>query len=269
VPLKKVLEVVARESGAQVLFYGTVAGNINIDLNDEPLEDALRQIFQGRNAAYFYASLPAGVGTSSLLALTEIHLFANANEASDPSIFDSPARPSAAIRASRAMVQVGTAGKHSVDTELPSRLAQAQDVQGRKDAADELGKSWSEDAVEPLGDALAGDPSAAVREAAAQALGETWSESAVQPLIDALAYDSDALVREQAARGLAQTAGEEAINALVFALLGDPRWYVRDAAAEALGTIGGRYATGALARAATNDPDDWVRETAATYAVKR
>jgi hypothetical protein len=269
VSLKKVLEVVARESGARVLFYGALEGNVSIELKNAPLEEGLWRILQGRNTAYFYSSQLNGFGNAPKLELTEIHVFANADEASDPSIFDSPGRPSAAIRASRAMVQVGVGSKHPVDAELLSQLAQAQDVQARKDAADELGKSWSEDAVEPLGDALAGDPSAAVREAAAQALGKTWSESAVQPLIDALAYDSDALVREQAARGLAQTAGEEAINALVFALMRDPRWYVRDAAAEALGTIGGRYADEALARAAANDPDGWVRETAASYAVKR
>jgi hypothetical protein len=268
VPLKKVLEVVARESGARVLFYGALEGNVSIELKNASLEEGLRRILQGRSVAYFYASRLGGVGSSPLLELTEIHIFANADEASDRLIFDSPARPSAAIRASRTLVPVGAASKHPVDAELLSQLAQSQDVQARKVAADELGKTWSEDAVGPLGDALTGDPSAAVREAAAQALGKTWSESAVQPLIDAMSYDSDALVREQAARGLAQTAGEEAINALVFALLGDPRWYVRDAAADALGTIGGRYANEALARAAANDPDGWVRETAGSYAVK-
>lgn len=268
VPLKKVLEIVARESGARVLFYGKVAGNINIDLIDEPLDEALRQIFQGRNAAYFYDSRPAGIGASPVLALNEIHVFANADEVSHPLTFDSPARSNATIRPLSATARMSGANKHSADAELLSQLAQSQDAQARKAAAENLGKSWSEDAVQPLGDTLAGDPSAAVREAAAQALGKTWSESAVQPLIDALAYDSDALVREQAARGLAQTAGEEAINSLVFALMGDPRWYVRDAAADALGTIGGRYANEALARAAANDPDGWVRETAASYAVK-
>jgi hypothetical protein len=268
-PLKKVLEVVARESGARVLFYGALDGNVSIELKNAPLEEGLRRILQGRNTAYFYSSQLNEFGNAPKLALNEIHVFANADEASDPSIFASPARASTAIRPLPATAQMGGANKHSADAELLSQLAQSQDAQARKDAADILGKSWSEDAVEPLGDALAGDPSAAVREAAAQALGKTWSESAVQPLIDALAYDSDALVREQAARGLAQTAGEEAINALVFALMRDPRWYVRDAAAEALGTIGGRYADETLARAAANDPDGWVRETAASYAVKR
>jgi hypothetical protein len=267
-PLKKVLEIVAGESGARVLFYGALEGNVSIELNNAPLEEGLRRILQGRNTAYFYSSQRNGFGNAPKLALNEIHVFANTDEASDPSIFDSPARAGAAIRPLLATAQMGEASMRSVDAESPNRLAQSQDAQARKNAAENLGKRWSEDAVEPLGDALAGDPSAAVREAAAQALGKTWSESAVQPLIDALAYDSDALVREKAARGLAQTAGEEAINALVFVLMGDPRWYVRDAAADALGTIGGRYADEALARAAANDPDGWVRETAASYAVK-
>ena len=267
VPLKTALEVVARESGAWVLFYGRLDGEVSAELEKLPLEEGLRRILQGRNTAFFYSSQFAGLGNAPNLELTEIHVFANAEEASDPLIFDAGARPGAATRASRAVAQIGAPSNRPVDSLLPSQLAESQDAPARKAAADELGKSWSEDAVEPLAEAVAGDPSAAVREAAAQALGKTWSESAVQPLIDALAYDSDALVREQAARSLAQTAGEEAIDALVYALMRDPRWYVRDAAAEALGTIGGRYANEALARAAANDPDGWVRETAASYAV--
>ena len=269
VPLANVLELIAKKTGARVFFNGRLNGNVSVELKNAPLEEGLQRILQGRNTAYFYSSQLNGFGNAPKLALTEVHVFASAVKASDPSIFDSPARTSTAIRPLPATAQMGEANKHSADAELLSHLAQAQDVQARKDAADELGKSWSEGAVGPLADALAGDPSAVVREAAAKALGKTWSESAVQPLIDALAYDSDALVREQAARGLAQTAGEEAIDALVFAMLGDPRWYVRDAAAEALGTIGGRYADEALARVAANDPDGWVRETAASYAVKR
>jgi hypothetical protein len=92
-----------------------------------------------------------------LLTLVGIFALNSTDEASDPSIFDSPALARAAIRSRPATAQTGGANKHSADAELLSQLAQSQDAQARKDAAENLGKSWSEAAVEPLGGALAGE----------------------------------------------------------------------------------------------------------------
>jgi len=308
VSLPNLLEMVAQKTGARILLHGPADETVSMTFQKVPLEEGLRRLLGERNAAYFYSSQSKGVAKSPDVILKEVLIFGTGAGASSEIRVFTVSQSSSDQGNWRA---VGTIAKDAngpsgggeydpVIAGLAKQLLEEKNAESRKEAAENLGETWDENAATPLTEALFQDPdsnvraaaakalgetwnehvvvplteamlqdsSAAVREAAAQALGKTWSESAVLPLIDALAYDSDALVREQAARGLARTVGEEAIDALTYALTHDPRWFVRDAVASALGTIGGREALSALARAETDDRDEWVRETAAYAAVK-
>jgi hypothetical protein len=237
------------------MFHGSSEETITAEFKNETLEEGMRRLFQGRNLAYFYAASDARK-SRRLVAL----LILGTNEAGSggDNFFSTPYVNAQKTRGTL-LVEDGQALPRR---ELARLLAESRDTAERVRAATELGKTWSEGAVNPLTEALAADPSASVREAAAGALGRTWSEGAVQPLTEALAGDRDGRVREQAARALAQTGGEEAVPALAAALERDRRWFVREAAALALGTIGGRDALDALIRASRADRDPWVREAA-------
>ena len=298
VPLAKLLAVIAERTGARIVVHGTAEENLSIEFHDLPLEEGLRRIVRGKNAAFFYDS-NAQISTGGVTArLFEMRIFIGGDDGTQATIFN-PISPAVADMHPKAKVSTDQIHQNPILAALTKRLRQATGAQERKEAAKALGKltdaaaieslsgalsadaessvriaaaealakTWDESAVIPLSWSVVSDGNSAVREAAAKALGLTWSQDAISPLIEALSTDRDALVREQAARALGQTAGEEAIAALAHALAHDPRVFVRDAAAEALGTIGGRDALDALARASVADRDEWVRETAAISAI--
>jgi len=298
-PLATVLEIIAKKTGALIFLHGSAEETVTVEFRQQPLEEGMRRILRGKNAAYFYAAKSSAPGKAALLALSEVRIFGLSGSVSEQATIFAATQSGMEIRGPRGMVESAHKATDPLTAELARRLLEAKDSQARKEAAaalarvsdpaalgalgqaltedaeasvraaaaDALGKTWDEDAVAPLAQAVLGDSSASVREAAARALGATWSEYAVSSLTMALANDPAAMVREQAARALAQTAGEEAVQALTQALTQDPRWFVRDGVASALGAIGGRDALEALGRSATDDRDEWVRETAALAAV--
>jgi hypothetical protein len=262
-PIRAVADLLAEKGGVRVMFHGLSEESVTAELKNETLEEGIRRLFQGRNLAYFYATAdgrkPGRLVAVLILGTSEAE-YGGDNFFSTPHVHAQDNRGGDGTLLAK--------GEQALPSgELAQLMAESQDSAERERAAAELGKTWTERAVNPLTGALAADPSASVREAAAGALGKTWSESAVQPLIEALAGDRDGRVREQAARALAQTAGEEAVPALAEALERDRRWFVREAAALALGTIGGRDALEALMRASRGDRDAWVREAAAMAAL--
>jgi hypothetical protein len=256
-PIRAVVDLLAEKAGVRVMLHGASEETITAEFENQTLEEGMRRLFSGHNLAYFHTAAEARqprrlvavliLGTGE--GLYGGKSFFSASDVHPQEIYDGGAPP--------------VNGKQARSgAELARLLAESTEPAERVRAATELGKTWSEGAVNPLMEALAADPSATVREAAAAALGATWSEGAVQPLIEALAGDRDGRVREQAARALARTAGEQAVSALAEALEQDRRWFVREAAALALGTIGGREALDALMRASRSDRDSWVREAA-------
>ena len=101
-----------------------------------------------------------------------------------------------------------------------------------------------------------------VRLYAAEALGETGSERAVDPLIKALETDEDSDVREWAAYGLGEIGSERAVDSLIKALETDEDNSIRRWAAEALGSTESERAVDSLIKALETDEDSSVREMA-------
>ena len=296
VPLPKILEAVARASGARIVLHGAIDETVSADIEDLDIEEGLKRLLRGRNAVFYYKSKIIEPEDVSGWALSEVQIFGFSGESMDlVTSFDFGAEAVTNFAKGREAKPAIEVPRDPVIDGLAKQLLESNDGEARRNAARELGqvddpevieplseallndaddsvrsaaasalaKTWDEGAVGPLALSALHDESEEVREASVRALGATWSEDAVPTLLMVLSSDADAMVREQAARALAQTAGTEAIDALIQALNHDPRWFVRDAAASALGTIGGGEALEALALAAFDDRDGWVKKTAA------
>jgi hypothetical protein len=302
VPLPKVLEAIARASGARIVLHGAIDETVSADIEGLSIEEGLKRFLRGRNAVFYYKSNSTEPGNTSGWSLSEVQIFGLNGESSMDLVtsFDFGAEAVTNLAKGRETRSAIETPRDPVIDGLAKQLLESSDGEARRDAVRELGqvddpdvieplseallkdaddsvriaaasalgKTWDEGAVAPLALSALHDDSEEVREAAVRALGTTWSEDAVSTLLMVLSSDGDAMVREQAARALAQTAGSEAVDALIQALNHDPRWFVRDAAASALGTIGGGEALDALAMAAVDDPDGWVKETAADSAAR-
>jgi len=301
VPLPKVLEAIARASGARIVLHGAIDETVSADIESLSIEEGLKRFLRGRNAVFYYKSKSIEPGDASGWSLSEVQIFGLNGESMDlVTSFDFGAEAVTNLaKACETRPAIETPRDPVIDG-LAKQLLESSDGEARRNAVRELGqlddpdvirplseallkdaddsvriaaasalaKTWDEGAVAPLALSALQDDSEEVREAAVRALGTTWSEDAIPTLLMVLSSDGDAMVREQAARALAQTAGPEAVDALIQALNHDPRWFVRDAAASALGTIGGGEALDALAMAAVDDPDGWVKKTAAVSAAK-
>jgi HEAT repeat protein len=106
----------------------------------------------------------------------------------------------------------------------------------RSQAAEDLGRLNSDEAVTCLVERLQADVNTYVRSAAAEALGRIGDATATFPLMDAL-RDASSFVRRSAAIALGQMQAKEAQGALIRAL-DDPNFYVRRAAINAIGKLG-------------------------------
>ena len=301
VPLPKVLEAIARASGARIELHGAIDETVSADIESLSIEEGLKRFLRGRNAVFYYKSKSIEPGNTSGWSLSEVQIFGLNGESMDlVTSFDFGAEAVTNLAKRRETRPAIETPRDPVIDGLAKQLLESSDGEARRNAARELGQVDDPDVIEPLSEALLKDADDSVRiaaasalaetwdegavaplalsalhddreevrEAAVRALGTTWSEDAVPTLLMVLSSDGDAMVREQAARALAQTAGSEAVDALIQALNHDPRWFVRDAAASALGTIGGGEALDALAMAAVDDPDGWVKETAADSAAR-
>jgi hypothetical protein len=301
VPLPKVLEAIARASGARIELHGAIDETVSADIESLSIEEGLKRVLRGRNAVFYYKSKSIKPGNAFGWSLSEVQIFGLNGESMDlVASFDFGAEAVTNLAKGRETRPAIETPRDPVIDGLAKQLLESSDGEARRNAARELGQvddpdvieplseallkdaddsvriaaasalaeTWDEGAVAPLALSALHDDSEEVREAAVRALGTTWSEDAVPTLLMVLSSDGDAMVREQAARALAQTAGSEAVDALIQALNHDPRWFVRDAAASALGTIGGGEALDALAMAAVDDPDGWVKKTAADSAAR-
>jgi len=264
VPLPAVLDEIAAKNGLRIFVSAQVNRRVTADFRDLALEEGLRRLLRGTNAAYFYNRQPVGDGKSATLKLVRVDVLPGPAGETDVEIVDEagtgatsasqPAEGESSPMRAAAAKALGKTSDPSVIDPLAEALAGDADPDVRAAAAAALGKTWSEEAVQPLAEAALQDSSAEVREAATRALGQTWSEAATNSLLEALAYDKDARVREQAALALGQTAGDEVVDALIRALQ-DRRWFVRDGAATALVAIGTPAALWAFEQYAMHDLD--------------
>ncbi len=140
---------------------------------------------------------------------------------------------------------------------------EAKESSVRWDAAYALGGIGSEQAIDPLLNALTTDTDSSVRGSAAYALGRIGSEQAIDPLLNALTTAKDRYVRGIAAYALGRIGSEQAIDPLLKALTTAKDRDVRGRAAYALGEIGSEQAIDPLLKAITTAKDRDVRGRAA------
>jgi HEAT repeat protein len=288
--LGEVLEIIAAQTGAAIFLHGSLDAEVSLDFTNLSLEEGLRRIAAGKNLFLSYRTDDVSGGQRIWLA--EVRIFGSDSKGT-----------MTAFKPGRLMAQSEAANQRKVvapgrriDPELDAaaqRLRNATDGVARKQAAEQLGKSWNADAIEPLAQSLSAETDPGVRQAAAEALGNTWNDAAVEPLsqallqdssaavreaaasalgqlwqdravpylVDALMNERDAMVRERVALALGDSAGEEAVDALAQTLANDSRWFVREAAAIALAKLGGGTAQNAILAATVYDSDGWVKQT--------
>jgi len=256
-PLRQVLGAIAHASGVRIIAHGPSDEQVTVTFNRLPFDEALRRILHGKNFIFLYADRSTANRVQTT-GLREVHVYGGPGRKEDrhPNTFRSVAlnaQPVAVEGARRA----GNGSPTTSKQVIPRETHRGQ----RKRSADDLGRTWSPEALPPLVRALS-DDDPSVRASAATALGATWNQGALAALAAALLSDQEPHVREAAARALGETWSEAAVRPLSQALLRDPNRSVREAAAGALGEIGGLDSVSSL-ESALSDRDLSVREQVA------
>jgi len=277
--LQKALEAIAQKSGIRIFLDGPTAEKVTIKFQNLPLDEGLRRLLHGKNAAFIYSEASGG-NTTSPARLDAVYIFTGGSPGVSPderglpkvnmvgerAVSDAPETQDTVLGAQEATSLGESQDKGSIEA-LTKVLFEGPDPPLREAAATALGQTWSESAVESLGLALLGDQEATVRASAARALGETWSEAALDVLTRSLLGDPNRYVRESVALALGEIGDADAVQALIQALQ-DQDMSVREGAAKALGAIGSPQAAEALIQTSLNDKDPWVRESASQSAWK-
>jgi hypothetical protein len=263
--LGEVLEIIAAKTGAAIFLHGPLDAKVSLEFTNLPLEEGLRRIAPRKDMFFSYHTGNAVDGRRFWLA--EVRIF-DANNSDTVTAFK-PGHLMAQPESASQRKVVGQERRVDLELEaLAQRLRNAEDGMARKEAAEQLGKSWNADAVDSLAQSLSAETDAGVRQAAAEALGNTWSDAAVEPLSQALLQDSTAAVREAAAQALGQLWNDSAVPYLIDALMHERDAMVREQVALALGETAGEEAVESLAQTLTHDPRWFVREAAAIALAK-
>ena len=278
-PLTKLLQEIARQSGLTLVLPGSLQDRISVEFHQLPLKEGLRRILRHQNFALEYAEQAPEQGQSTAPRPTKLWILSrgDAGHPGQPSAGEHPRAPSSR----RDEVE---------DSPVLEEALLSDDAGEREEAVKALGASGGPEAVGPLSLALA-DEDEDVREAAIAALADLGGEAAAEALAAALEdqdrrlrnravealqdiggeaaaealgtalHDEDGRVRQAAVEALEEIGGEAAAQTLAIALR-DQDASLREAAVEALGEIGGQSAM-LLVRQALADPDESVRDTAA------
>ena len=126
------------------------------------------------------------------------------------------------------------------------------DVEVRKEAAEEIGKSKDVKGIEPLIDAF-NDENPKVRFQSAKSLGMI-GKPAIEPLINALRSDESENIKKYATLALKDIGDASVVDTLIL-VLEDKSFAVRKFAAKALGEMGDLKAVDPLIE--TLDDEDW------------
>ena len=217
VPLKELLDEIARQSGLSVVGSGSLDEKITIEFHNLPLDEGMRLILSHHSFALAYAQQTPG----------ERHL-------NVPKLWILPkAEKGYPIKTTVVDVNTRRGALKDVPTDIPSLQValMSGDSSEREDAVDALGESQRLEAVAVLRLALE-DVDEDVREAAIDALEEIGGDEAAQALAIAL-EDEDSWVREEAVEALGEIGGETAIGLLEQALA-DQDESIRETAADIL-----------------------------------
>ena len=206
--VEELVEEVARQSGLNIVWYGTLSDRITLDFQRLALDEALARIL--RHHSFALASTRPG----------KLWIIPKGAEGSPPQ--------AAAANESerREFLQ-----EESTDITLLIAALRSEDAWEREEAVEALGEIGGPESAQFLGVALT-DEDEDVRQAAVAALAHIGGDQAARVLAVAL-EDEDEWFREEAVEALGEIGGDSAIRLLEQAL-SDEYEGVRDSAEELL-----------------------------------
>jgi hypothetical protein len=216
--VEELVEEIARQSGLNIVWYGTISERITLDFQGLALDQALARIL--RRHSFALASAQGGEGEGTAARPRKLWIIPKGAEGSPP-------QAAAANESERDDVLQD----ESLDITLLIAALRSEDSWEREEAVEALGEIGGPESAQFLGVALT-DEDEDVRQAAIAALAHIGGDRAAQVLAVAL-EDEDEWFREEAVEALGEIGGNSAIRLLEQAL-SDEYDGVRDTAEELL-----------------------------------
>ncbi len=216
--VEELVEEVARQSGLNIVWYGTISERISLDFQGLSLDQALARIL--RHHSFALAFSQAGEGPSNAARPRKLWIIPKGAEGSGPQ-----------AAAANESEQEDFLQEESTDITLLIAALRSEDSWEREEAVEALGEIGGPESARFLSLAL-GDEDEDVREAAIAALTNIGGDEAAQALGLAL-EDEDEWFREEAVEALGEIGGDTAIHLLERALEDEDEG-VRDSAADLL-----------------------------------
>jgi hypothetical protein len=216
--VEELIEEIARQSGLNIVWYGTISERITLDFQGLALDQALARILRQHSFALASAQGREGQGTAA--RPRRLWIIPKGAEGSPPQ--------AVAVNESR---QEDVLQDESLDITLLIAALRSEDSWEREEAVEALGEIGGPESAQFLGVALK-DEDEDVRQAAIAALSHIGGDRAAQVLAVAL-EDEDEWFREEAVEALGEIGGDSAIRLLEQAL-SDEYDGVRDTAEELL-----------------------------------
>lgn len=216
--VEELIEEIARQSGLNIVWYGTISERITLDFQGLALDQALARIL--RRHSFALASAQGGEGEGTAARPRKLWIIPKGAGGSLP-------QAAAANESERDDVLQD----ESLDITLLIAALRSEDSWEREEAVEALGEIGGPESAQFLGVALT-DEDEDVRQAAIAALAHIGGDRAAQVLAVAL-EDEDEWFREEAVEALGEIGGNSAIRLLEQAL-SDEYDGVRDTAEELL-----------------------------------
>jgi len=216
--VEELVEEIARQSGLNIVWYGTISERITLDFQGLALDQALARIL--RHHSFALAISQVGEGQSSAARPRKLWIIPKGAEGSPPQ-----------AAAANESDQEDVLQDESIDITLLIAALRSEDSWEREEAVEALGEIGGPESAQFLGVALK-DEDEDVRQAAIAALAHIGGDRAAQVLAVAL-DDEDEWFREEAVEALGEIGGDSAIRLLEQAL-SDEYDGVRDTAEELL-----------------------------------
>ncbi len=216
--VKELVEELARQSGINIVWYGTISERITLDFQGLALDQALGRILRQHSFALAFSQ--AGEGPSNSARPRKLWIIPKGAEGSPPQ---------AAV--ANEIEQEDILQDESTDIMLLIAALRSEDSWEREEAVEALGEIGGPESAPFLGLALK-DEDEDVRQAALAALAHIGGDQAAQVLAVAM-EDEDEWFREEAVEALGEIGGNSAIRILEQAL-SDEYEGVREIAEELL-----------------------------------
>ncbi len=216
--VEELIEEIARQSGLNIVWYGTISERITLDFQGLALDQALARIL--RRHSFALASAQGGEGEGTAARPRKLWIIPKGAEGSPPQ-----------AAATNESEREDVLQDESLDITLLIAALRSEDSWEREEAVEALGEIGGPESAQFLGVALT-DEDEDVRQAAIAALAHIGGDRAAQVLAVAL-EDEDEWFREEAVEALGEIGGNSAIRLLEQAL-SDEYDGVRDTAEELL-----------------------------------